>query len=175
MATNVLVPVSEYLRTSYEPDCDYVDGELQERNVGEQDHSDLQTRLAKLLGADPNEEYLWVNTELRVQVKSSRFRVPDVCVRHADASSEQVVHTPLLLCVEVLSPDDTVSRTRAKVRDYLDMGVPAVWVVDPVARTVTVCRGATMVEYSDGELNVPETPVKVALADIFKILDRRRR
>jgi hypothetical protein len=32
-----------------------------------------------------------------------------------------------------------------------------------------------MVEYSDGELNVPETPVKVALADIFKILDRRRR
>jgi hypothetical protein len=30
-------PVSEYLRFIYEPDCDYVDGELQERNLSEQD------------------------------------------------------------------------------------------------------------------------------------------
>jgi hypothetical protein len=35
MATNVLIPVSEYLKTSYSPDCDYVDGEVQERNLGE--------------------------------------------------------------------------------------------------------------------------------------------
>ena len=31
MATVVHIPVSEYLRTSYEPDCDYLDGELVER------------------------------------------------------------------------------------------------------------------------------------------------
>ena len=33
----VAVPVSlqEYLETSYRPDCDYLDGELLERNVGE--------------------------------------------------------------------------------------------------------------------------------------------
>jgi hypothetical protein len=36
MATSAIVPVSEYLRTSYSPDCDYVDGEVQERNLGEQ-------------------------------------------------------------------------------------------------------------------------------------------
>ncbi len=35
MATKALIPVSEYLRTSYSPDCDYVDGEVQERNLGE--------------------------------------------------------------------------------------------------------------------------------------------
>jgi Uma2 family endonuclease len=174
MATSVLIPVSEYLGSSYDPDCDYVDGQLQERNVGEQDHSDLQTRLAKLLGTDTNEAYLWVNTELRVQVKPTRFRVPDVCVRRADAPSEQIVRTPPLLCVEVLSPEDTVARTRARVRDYLEMGVAEVWVIDPVARTATVCSGPTSVEHSSGELKVPHTPVTVALADIFKILDRRR-
>lgn len=43
MKTSVLVPVEEYLRTMYDPDCDYVDGEVQERNWGERDHSDLQT------------------------------------------------------------------------------------------------------------------------------------
>ncbi len=35
MATGALVSVDEYLRTSYRPDCDYVDGILVERNVGE--------------------------------------------------------------------------------------------------------------------------------------------
>jgi Uma2 family endonuclease len=175
MATSVLIPVSEYLGSVYEPDCDYVDGELQERNVGEQDHSDLQTRLAKLLGTDLNEAYVWVNTELRVQVKPTRFRVPDVCVRRADAPSEQIVHTPPLLCIEVLSPEDTVARTRAKVRDYLEMGVLEVWVIDPATRTATVCSGPTSVEHSGGELKVPQTPVVVALADIFKVLDRRRK
>jgi hypothetical protein len=35
MATSTLVPVSEYLATAYRPDCDYVDGQLQKRNLGE--------------------------------------------------------------------------------------------------------------------------------------------
>ncbi len=174
MATSAQIPVSEYLRTMYDPDCDYVDGEVQERNLGEQDHSDLQTRIAVLLCAAENERHLWVNTELRVQVKPTRFRVPDVCVRRADAPSEQIVRTPPLLCVEVLSPEDTVARTRARVRDFLDMGVVQVWVVDPVTRSVMVFAGTTMVEQNGGELEVPETPVVIALADIFKILDRRR-
>ncbi|HLI64222.1 MAG TPA: hypothetical protein VKV05_12550 [Terriglobales bacterium] len=31
------VTIEEYLRSCYRPDCDYVDGELQERNLGELD------------------------------------------------------------------------------------------------------------------------------------------
>jgi hypothetical protein len=34
MAAATLVSVEEYLSTSYDPDCDYVDGELEDRNVG---------------------------------------------------------------------------------------------------------------------------------------------
>jgi hypothetical protein len=37
-----LIPIAEYLEASYRPDCDYVDGRLVERNVGERDHSILQ-------------------------------------------------------------------------------------------------------------------------------------
>jgi hypothetical protein len=54
------------------------------------------------------------------------------------------------------------------------MGVVQVWVVDPVTRSVMVFAGTTMFEQNGGELEVPETPVVIALADIFKILDRRR-
>jgi hypothetical protein len=33
MSTRTLISVEEYLRSSYEPDCDFVDGEIEERNV----------------------------------------------------------------------------------------------------------------------------------------------
>ena len=33
--------MEEYLATSYRPDCDYVDGEIEERNLGEKEHSIL--------------------------------------------------------------------------------------------------------------------------------------
>ena len=42
MARPILIPVSEYLNTSYRPDCDYKDGEVLERNVGEKPHGLLQ-------------------------------------------------------------------------------------------------------------------------------------
>ena len=42
MATLTAVPVEEYLRTTYHPDMEYVDGQLLERHVGEQYHSMLQ-------------------------------------------------------------------------------------------------------------------------------------
>jgi hypothetical protein len=51
MASRTLISVEEYLRTSYRPDCDYVDGEVVERNVGEKDHSSLQKRIILYLGA----------------------------------------------------------------------------------------------------------------------------
>jgi hypothetical protein len=46
MPSRTLVSVEEYLHTSYDPDCDYVDGEIVERNVGELDHSDSQRRIS---------------------------------------------------------------------------------------------------------------------------------
>ncbi|MDP9051118.1 MAG: Uma2 family endonuclease [Acidobacteriota bacterium] len=171
MASSVLVPVTQYLSNNYSPDCDYVDGEVQERNLGEQDHSDLQTRIAVLLSGSQNLSFIRVNTELRVQTGETRFRVPDICVRKKTAPSEQIVKHPPLLCIEILSPEDTLTRTRQKVRDYLDMGVREVWVVDPISRGIMVFSGATMVEHTAGELSVPETPVILALVDIFKVLD----
>ena len=51
MKAATLVPVEEYLRTTYHPDCDYVDGEVLERNVGERDHSKVQRELIYYLRA----------------------------------------------------------------------------------------------------------------------------
>jgi hypothetical protein len=42
MASTLLTSVNEYLNTSYSPDCDFVDGRIEGRNVGEHDHAALQ-------------------------------------------------------------------------------------------------------------------------------------
>ncbi len=48
MSTPLSVPVSECVATSYRPDCDYLDGELLERNIGEWHHSRWQMLLEPL-------------------------------------------------------------------------------------------------------------------------------
>ena len=42
MATTTHVPVEVYLRSSYEPDAEYVDGKIEERPMGEFDHASWQ-------------------------------------------------------------------------------------------------------------------------------------
>jgi hypothetical protein len=39
MATTTHVPVEVYLRSSYEPDAEYVDGKIEERPAAEFDHA----------------------------------------------------------------------------------------------------------------------------------------
>ena len=39
------ISVDEYLHTLYRPDCDYVDGEIVERNIGEKSHGKLQVEI----------------------------------------------------------------------------------------------------------------------------------
>jgi Uma2 family endonuclease len=49
MATTTSAPVTveEYLSSSYEPDVEYIDGRLEERNVGEIEHSDVVIAIIK--------------------------------------------------------------------------------------------------------------------------------
>src|SRR5687768_542547 len=102
MRTETLISVEEYLATSYRPDCEYVDGVLLERNLGEHDHSRLQgmlftafRQMEKMLG-------IYVLIEQRVQVSASRFRVPDLCVLRS-RSTNRIVTQPPYLCIELIS------------------------------------------------------------------------
>lgn len=47
------------------------------------------------------------------------------------------------LAVEVMSPDDTLSKTDEKAKTWLAFGTRMVWVVNPKRRTVSVYRTAT--------------------------------
>ena len=82
--------LSEYLRTSYHPDRDYVDGEVQERNWGEFDHAAVQVFLSSWFFQYRQEWELHVLVEMRVRVAAERVRIPDVCLVARGGEIEQV-------------------------------------------------------------------------------------
>jgi Uma2 family endonuclease len=131
MAAGTQISVSEYLSTSYRPACDYVDGEVLERNVGELDHGRLQGVLFAYFFSREKSWSVFAVVEQRVQVSRTRFRVPDVCVVAGQKPAEQTLTKPPMLCIEILSPEDTMSRTLDRVNDFLTFGVSHVWVLDP--------------------------------------------
>jgi Uma2 family endonuclease len=98
--------------------------------------------------------------------------VPDVCLLHRDSPVEQIVTTPPLLCVEVLSPDDRMSEMQERIDDYLAMGVALVWLIDPRKRRAWLHTPEGASEARDA-LRVPGTPVEVSLSWLFEDLPAR--
>ena len=52
------------------------------------------------------------------------------------------------------------------------MGVVEVWVVDPAERALHVCREDEVAVWREAEIGVPETPVRLSVAEIFSVLDQ---
>jgi Uma2 family endonuclease len=168
MATATQISVEEYLRTTYRPDRDYVDGEVLERNLGEYEHSRPQMRLIMFFGVREKEWCIRVVPEQRVQVKASRFRIPDICVVLADSPVEAIFRRPPFICIEILSKDDTFKSVTERLDDYLAMGVPNVWVVEPHMRRGYIYSSDGFLEVKDGVLRVPNSEIAVPLASIFE-------
>ena len=152
MAVGTRVSVEEYLHTSYRPDCDYVDGEVQERNLGEKDHNRTQRELLLYLIARYPDLREQIIPEQRMRVTANRFRVPDVCILAPDAPDEQVLTYPPVLCIEILSPEDRMGRYIERLNDYFEMGVPVCWIIDPIGRKGWVATPGHMDEAIDGVL-----------------------
>ncbi|MGB8480695.1 MAG: Uma2 family endonuclease [Acidobacteriaceae bacterium] len=144
MATTTRVPLEVYLHSSYEPDAEFVDGEIEERPMGENDHSAWQGAIFALFHANRIAWGIRSRPELRVQVAPTRFLVPDVTILDRDQPTEQIVTHPPVAVFEVLSPEDTVRRLMRKLNDYHAMGIPEIWVVDPETKVFS--------RFEDGQL-----------------------
>ena len=165
MPTGTLISVEQYLATSYRPDCDYVDGRIEERNLGELDHSSLQTAVAAYFFSRRKQWDITVVVEQRVQVSPTRFRIPDVCVVLGKAT-EQIFRTPPFLCVEILSPEDRLSKVRERLNDYLRFGVPYVFLLDPETHKAYRWTTGGMSEVS--ELRTDNPDMLVPLEALFE-------
>lgn len=171
MSTSLLISSEEYLSTSYRPDCELIDGQLMERNVGEFDHSNLQGAVVTWLANRRREWNIRVLPEQRLKVKPNRFRIPDVCVISRSQTVEPVFTKPPLICIEVLSKDDTLRSMQQRIDDYLAFGVPNVWILDPVARRAYVCTREGFLEPDGNMLRASGSDIQILLTELFSELD----
>lgn len=167
MATQALVPVEEYLSTMYHPDCDYVDGEVLERNMGDREHAKLQTAFAGWFYQRRKQMGIHVMTELRIKVRQKRYRLPDVCVFVGPEPEEDIPSIPPFLCVEILSPDDRMQRLFPRIHDFLDMGVEYIWVIDPPTRNAWIWHGTEERAVTDGILRTANPDIALPIAELF--------
>lgn len=167
----IFVPLEEYLRTTYRPDRDWIDGETRERNMGEMPHASVQAFFTRILGNRGTELGIRVLPEQRVQTSARHYRIADVCVVLRSTPFEPIVRTPPLLCIEILSRDDRMSEIQERVEDYLSMGVPAVWVVDPRRRRAYEAIPSGALQPAPTELVVAATEIRIAVPGIFVELD----
>jgi Uma2 family endonuclease len=164
--------VEEYLRTSWRPDRELVDGRIEERNLGEIEHSIIQRYLTVLFAINGKEWGVEVFPELRTQTKTTNFRVPDVLVVRASDKITRYVTSPPLIAIEIRSPEDEFADIRRKAAEYRLFGVENIWIVDPDARVAYRYAETGLEEVRTGELTVPGTPIRVVLSEMFAELDR---
>jgi Uma2 family endonuclease len=161
MSATAIVSVEDYLRRTEKPYCEYVEGVLYPKAMPTKLHALVQSLLIVLLRQQGAEAF----TELTLRLSATKYLIPDVTV--APDFEGPYPTEPVLLCVEILSPEDRVGATLAKCEEYHAWGVPFCWVIDPEKQTgwqyhagsdpERVDRGGTLLA---GDLSVP-------LAELF--------
>jgi Uma2 family endonuclease len=164
------VPVEVYLNSSFEPDAEYVDGVIEERPMGEFDHSSWQHAIELWYAQYAKEWGIRVRPALRVQVSSGNFRVPDVAILDRSLPVEQVITHPPVAVFEILSPEDTVTRMMSKLADYERMGIQTILVLDPNGRHFRYSAG-TLEPLPSTAFDLPGSACRFDLAEIEKLLD----
>ena len=169
MATTQIF-IDHYLETSYRPDREYIDGLVRERGLGTWEHARMQLLLASWFSRNEAHWRVMASTEQRVRVSPSRVRVPDLAV--VTEVPGPVIEKPLLLAIEILSPDDTVSEAKREAEDYFRfrMGSTTVWIVDLKSRQGHC--GTSSGWEQGSRLTVAGTPLHVELSDLFGHLNQ---
>ena len=163
-SSTVQVSLQEYLRTSYRPDVELVDGHLKEKPVVGFKHGVVQGALFLWFRNHRAERNVLVSVDTRTEVGDGRVRLPDVVVvRKGEEAVGALTHAPLI-AVEVLSPTDSYTDLKERASDLYAAGCENVWLLDPEKKTAEVWTGQSWQLYGEARLQAVHSPVYVDLA-----------
>src|SRR5437762_750289 len=106
MATSTRISLEEYFRTHYEPECELIGGELIPKPMPTGKHSRMEGRLRDLLRPFEQRGYGEALPEMSLLLPGRIVLIPDLVFRLPDQPFDEhdVLDTPPLLCVDVISP-----------------------------------------------------------------------
>ncbi len=171
---NASVSIEEYLHNPAYEHCEYVDGEIQELNVGTRAHGFIQLNLGAIFRdyfkTRPG-NYAGIELHCRLRIGGRiRFRLPDIAVVLGDFTGDYLERGPDL-AVEIRSPDDSVWSQICKMDDYFANGTRLGWLIVPEDRSVLVLQPGKPIrtvragETLDGGDLLPGLAISVA--DLF--------
>jgi Uma2 family endonuclease len=168
MLAKTQIGVEEYLDLVFEdrPEPDYVDGEVVERGLPAIIHSQIQGALILFFASFMSRLHLLLLPELRVQIEPRRFRVVDLAVYRDSKPDGRYATTPAFVVVEIVSPDDRLSRISQRLEDYHRWGVAHVWLVDPQLKRVYEYSEAGLLQQPS--LRLAEFDFEISAQELFK-------
>lgn len=128
--------------------CELVRGELIMMSPAGSEHGRIVWNLTLLLGNFVKSHKLGTmrgaETGFIIRHDPDTVRAPDVAFIRANRPPEKFPQGYFEgapdLAVEVLSPNDRASEMQGKIRDWLEAGCRAVWIVDPATKSVTIYK-----------------------------------
>jgi Uma2 family endonuclease len=156
-----MVSLEDYLHRTEKPYCEYEDGVLHAKALAGTLHARAQYTLLNLLDRQGVEAL----PELTVRLSATRFLIPDVVA--APTLQSPYPTGPVLLCVEILSPDDRVGAMLAKCEQYHAWGVPFCWVVDPEKQTASQYHSGREPEHVERGGTLTAGELIVRLEELF--------
>ena len=169
------VSLDEYLNTAYEPDMEFVDGLLVERNVGTQQHSLLQGAVYAYLRQYRKSRGIKVFLEARLQVGPRRHRIPDVLAIEIPYNRGKIITDVPVITVEIKSPDDTFDEIVDKCFEYQALGVRNILVMDPDNRRAWLFEqnNLRLLTGNSVPLNLSQATLDFPFAEMFAELDEQ--
>lgn len=168
MGAQTLIPLEEYMTTSYSPDREYRDGVLIERNLGDKPHALLQLALGAYIRRRRKQWNIAVYPELRVKAREKWYPIPDVCVYSLPDFEGRYPSEPPLLWIEILSHDDRMVDVWAKATELVDNGVPCVWIIDPNTLESELWTAGGTQQVTEKTLRLPASAIAIPLLDVIE-------
>ncbi|MDP2999794.1 MAG: Uma2 family endonuclease [Bryobacterales bacterium] len=166
MSTGALMDVEEYLHTVFDgADCEYLDGEIVERNAGELPHASVLGNLIYLLAGLKPKLGLQVIPVIRIRIRERRYRVADIAVWRAGDIGKRIPTVPPFLAIEILSAEDRMVRMLPKVQEYLSIGTEWIWVIDPEERMAIIYSRNKPAGVVSDILRTEDPAIEISVAD----------
>ena len=160
-----MLSVEEYFTGEYDPEFEYVDGELIATNIGELRHSAVKANLVYHLAAKYRDTKK-IFPSLTTKITETRFRLIDVCVTQG-VPSGLYLEEPPVVAIEILSEQDRPTEFLAKLADYAALGVSDIWVVDPTQKQMYVFENGSMVSVSGNVIASAKLNLELTREEIF--------
>jgi Uma2 family endonuclease len=167
MSGTATVSVEDYLRRTEKPYCEYVDGVLSPKAMPTKLHALIQYLLQVLLRRQGVEAL----AEIHVRISPTKYLIPDVIA--APTIGAPYPTEPVLLCVEVLSPEDHIGAMLAKCEQYHAWGVPYCWIIDPEKRSAWQYHSGAEPEHIAGSATLTAGSLTVSLPELFSQLPQQ--